>query len=97
MKQFDKNGDGELDEQEREAMRTAMAVRGGGRGGGPRMSREEMLKRFDKNGDGELDDEERAAMRESQGRRGGPGDRPQGGSGHQPANAASEKAPARSE
>lgn len=84
MKQFDKNGDGELDEQEREAMRAAMAARGG-RGGGPRLSREEMLKRFDKNGDGELDESERAAMRESQGGRGGRSERPQGGgAGRQP-------------
>jgi HlyD family secretion protein len=74
LKQFDKNGDGELDETEREAMRAAMAARfgqggPGGGGGGPRMSREEMLKQFDKNGDGELDDNERAAMRESLGSR----------------------------
>jgi Ca2+-binding EF-hand superfamily protein len=73
LKQFDKNGDGELDESEREAMRAAMAARFGGPGspggGGPRMSREEMLKQFDKNGDGELDDSERAAMREAMGSR----------------------------
>jgi hypothetical protein len=79
MKQFDKDGNGELDESEREAMRTAMAARFGGSGGQggareggsgerqgqPRLSREEMLKQFDKNGDGELDETERAAMRES--------------------------------
>jgi HlyD family secretion protein len=65
LKQFDKDGDGQLDESEREAMRAAMQSRFGQ--GGPRMSREEMLKRFDKDGDGELDDEERAAMREALG------------------------------
>ena len=76
VKQFDKNGDGELDETERDAMRQAMAARfgamgGPGRGGtnaanrGPRMNREEMMKRFDKNGDGELDEDERTAMRAS--------------------------------
>jgi HlyD family secretion protein len=61
LKQFDKDGDGELDESEREAMRSAM----GARMGQPRLSQEEMLKRFDKNGDGELDESERAAMREA--------------------------------
>lgn len=94
LKQFDKNGDGQLDDSEREAMRAAMAARFGGPGGtnaGPRLGREEMLKRFDKNGDGQLDDDERAAMREafggggpggprgSGGRGEGRGDRPQGG------------------
>jgi HlyD family secretion protein len=71
MKQYDKNGDGELDETERAAMREAMAARfgaqggpgGQGRQGGQRLSQEEMLKRFDKNSDGELDETERAAMR----------------------------------
>jgi hypothetical protein len=66
MKQFDKDGDGQLDESEREAMRTAMQARFG-RQGGSRFNREEMLKRFDKNSDGELDEDERAAMRESMG------------------------------
>ena len=70
LKQFDKDGDGELNESEREAMRTAMAARFGSQGGpgsGQRMNREEMLKRFDKNGDGELDESERTAMREALG------------------------------
>lgn len=70
LKQFDKNNDGQLDDEEREAMRTAMAARFGAMGGpggpgGPRFNREEMLKRFDKNGDGELDEDERTAMRET--------------------------------
>jgi HlyD family secretion protein len=68
LKQWDKDGDGQLDESEREAMRSAMAARFGGQGGqgqgGNRLNREEMLKRFDTNGDGELDETERAAMRE---------------------------------
>lgn len=70
MKQFDKNGDGELDETERTAMRETMAARFGAQGGqgrqggqGGGFNREEMMKRFDKNGDGELDESERAAMR----------------------------------
>jgi HlyD family secretion protein len=80
LAQFDKNGDGKLDDTEREAMRSSMAARfSGGPGGGgtnsrPRMMPEELLTRFDKNGDGKLDDEERAAMRSSfGGGRGGPG------------------------
>lgn len=81
MKQYDKNGDGQLDDTEREAMRTAMAARFGGMGGpggqgGPGgFNREEMMKRFDKNGDGQLDESERAAMRESLGGTGGGGQR----------------------
>ncbi len=71
LKQFDRNGDGQLDEAEREAMRTAMAARLAEGGFGPggtnaasgRLSREEMLRQFDKNGDGELDDDERAVLR----------------------------------
>jgi HlyD family secretion protein len=82
LKQFDKNGDGKLDDPEREAMRAAMAVRFGGEGGQgrPRMSSEEMLKRFDKNGDGRIDEEERAAMRASfgSGKRGPLGEGPPG-------------------
>jgi HlyD family secretion protein len=76
LKQYDKNGDGQLDETEREAMQTAMRERFGGRGGGrPRLSQQEMLKQYDKNGDGQLDETEReamqTAMRERFGGRGG--------------------------
>lgn len=74
VKQHDKNGDGELDETEREAMRAAMAAQFGAQGpggagpdGGTRPGREEMMKRFDKDGDGQLDESERAAMREALG------------------------------
>ncbi len=87
LKEFDKNGDGQLDDSERETMRTTMAARLGAEGRRP--NREEMLKRFDKNGDGQLDDEERAAMRASFGGQGGrdrgPGAREggQGGPGGQ--------------
>lgn len=75
LKRFDKNGDGQLDDEERNAMRESL---GGQRGaGGPGgFNREEMMKRFDKNGDGQLDEEERNAMRESFGGQrgaGGPG------------------------
>jgi hypothetical protein len=81
MKQYDKNSDGELDDTERETMRTAMAARfpQGGQGvqGGQRFNSEEMMKQFDKNGDGELDEAERNAMRASS----GGGDRQRGGKG----------------
>jgi hypothetical protein len=79
LKEFDKDGDGELNDTERESMRLAMQSRFGGQGA-PRGNREEMLKRFDKNGDGQLDEEERTAMREATGgdrQRGGGADRPQ--------------------
>lgn len=75
VKQFDKNGDGQLDETEGAAMREALSQRFGqaGRGGaggqrGQMPNREEMLKRFDKNGDGEIDEQEREAMRAEFGR-----------------------------
>jgi len=111
MKQYDKNGDGELDESEREAMRAAMAARFGSSGGPararegaqgerqgqPRFNREEMLKQYDKNGDGELDETERAAMRESfGGGRTNRADRPRG-DGESPRRGTSGDRPARSE
>ncbi len=80
MKEFDKDGDGQLDDTERAAMRETMGQRfgqggPGGAGGAPTAggrgsmpNREEMLKRFDKNGDGEIDDSEREAMRAEFGR-----------------------------
>ncbi|MCB9834346.1 MAG: EF-hand domain-containing protein, partial [Planctomycetes bacterium] len=86
MKRFDKNGDGQLDEAEREAMRKEFGGRRRGEGrpagddeeDGPapeerRGRRAEMMKRFDKNGDGKLDEAEREAMRKELGerRRGG--------------------------
>ncbi|HOX57076.1 MAG TPA: efflux RND transporter periplasmic adaptor subunit [Candidatus Paceibacterota bacterium] len=83
LRQFDKDGDGKLDDTEREAMRAAVAARLGGEPGGartntrPRLNREEALKQFDKNGDGKLDEDELAAMREGLGRgRGGQGKGP---------------------
>lgn len=91
LKQYDKDGDGELNEEEREAMRTAMQARFG-RSGGQRPNREEMLKRFDKNGDGELDEEERTAMRESFG--GGRGGSGRSGRREQRPDAGGEQGPA---
>jgi hypothetical protein len=49
-KQFDKNGDGKLDQEERNAATKAR--------------RDEMLKKYDKNGDGKLDPDEQKAMNE---------------------------------
>lgn len=80
LKKFDKDGDGKLSEEERQAMREEMQKRGG-----ERPSREEMLKKFDKDGDGELNEEERQAMREAMGGRkdapGGKGERGAKGEG----------------
>ncbi|MFO1500933.1 MAG: EF-hand domain-containing protein [Verrucomicrobiota bacterium] len=78
IKQFDKDGDGELSPDEQTAMRTAMQARfaRGGRPGAARPNREEMMKRFDKNADGKLDEDELAAMRASF-----PGGRDRGRSG----------------
>jgi hypothetical protein len=69
LERFDLNGDGQLDESERAALREEMA----NRPGAARM-REEILKRFDKNGDGQLDEAERAEFqkfREARMREGG--------------------------
>ena len=56
LEQYDKNGDGKLDETEREAMRKDRE--------GKRKEREaDLIKKYDKNGDGKLDDAEREAMR----------------------------------
>lgn len=54
LKKFDANGDGKLDDQERETMKNAMKAR-----------HAELLKKFDANGDGRLDESERAAAKES--------------------------------
>lgn len=80
MKRFDKNSDGKLDDEERKALREAMAERGGparkpGAPGG--FDREALLKKFDKDGDGKLSDAEReAARKERPGRPGAGGQRP---------------------
>jgi len=72
LKKFDKNGDGKLDDAEKNAAREQfMKMRGGkpgeGKPGagdqGPR--REAFMKKFDKNGDGKLDDTEKAAAKEA--------------------------------
>jgi hypothetical protein len=50
IKKYDKNGDGKLDQTEREAARKERQA--------------EWIKKYDKNGDGKLDDHERNAARE---------------------------------
>lgn len=56
LKKFDKNGDGKLDDSEKEAAKTAMKERREER-------HKKILARFDKNGDGKLDDAEKAAAK----------------------------------
>lgn len=73
LKQFDKNGDGQLDETERAEARQAVQKKhprlAGEKGSGgqerrdPEFRRGWMLGKFDQNGDGQLDKEEHAAAR----------------------------------
>jgi HlyD family secretion protein len=99
LKQFDKDGDGKLDDTERERMRTALMARFGAPGedrtnSRPRLSPEELVQRFDKNGNGKLDEDELAAAREASGRgRGGQGKGPGRRGGPGAAEAGSEEAP----
>jgi len=65
LKKFDKNGDGELNEEEKAAMKEAREKHRGKRGEGDRPNRKEMLKKFDTDGDGKLNEEERAALKEA--------------------------------
>ncbi|WP_425617100.1 hypothetical protein NA78x_000770 [Anatilimnocola sp. NA78] len=92
LKRFDKDGDGQLNEEEKAAAIAAMKERGGRPGGpgGPGAKRgpggpgggnfAELMKKFDKDGDGKLSDEEKAAAREAM-PKGGPGRRPGGAGG----------------
>lgn len=67
MKKFDKNGDGKLDETEREAAKKEMGEQRGKGGPGGDARRAEMMKKFDKNGDGKIDGAEREAARKALG------------------------------
>lgn len=74
IQRFDKDGDGQLSEEEKAEMQSFIEERrkkGGERGErrGKRPGRDEMLKEFDKDEDGKLDDEERKAMREEMAKR----------------------------
>jgi len=59
--EYDADGDGKLNDEERQAMRQAMRERW----------RKRALEEYDKNGDGELSEEERQAMRRDRGDRAG--------------------------
>ncbi len=66
LERFDKDGDGKLNEQERQAAMKARAEfmkRTGSVKRQGMLSRDELVKRFDKNRDGKIDDTERAAAR----------------------------------
>ena len=60
MKRFDKDGDGELNEEERQAIREEFGNR---RGRGDDQMRQLIMRRYDTNGDGELNEQEREAAR----------------------------------
>lgn len=64
LEKFDKNKNGVLDPEEREAAKKARETARPNRDAAARPNKEEMLKKFDKNGDGKLDEAERAAARE---------------------------------
>ena len=78
LQKFDKNGNGQLDPDEKEAAKEAMQKRweqGGGRGpgrqGGPDPERrQKLLEKFDTDGDGKLSETERAAAKEARTKRG---------------------------
>ncbi len=71
LKEFDKDGDGQLSDGEREAGMQAMRnrLRSTGQRTPPNATREDVLKRFDTNGDGQIDEAERTAAREAVQRR----------------------------
>ncbi len=70
MRQFDANGNGQLDPQELQAMRLGMAQM---QAGGSNLVMAQQLQRFDTNGNGQLDPSEQAAMQRAltQGMNGG--------------------------
>lgn len=57
LKEYDKDGDGKLSEDERKAMRADMQAKAAER-------RAEALKKYDTDGDGKLSEDERKAMRD---------------------------------
>jgi len=78
LQKFDKNGNGQLDPDEREAAKEAMQKRrdqGGGKGPGGQggqdpKRRKKLLEKFDTDGDGKLSETERAAAKEARAKRG---------------------------
>ena len=76
IKRFDRDGDGRLNEQERQLLRQEIQKRSS-QGNANRPSREELIKRYDKNGDGRLDAQELATLRrQTANTRDGAGNRP---------------------
>jgi hypothetical protein len=78
LKKFDKNGNGMLDPDEREAARAERAKTGrpGGKPGEGRPLNPELIKRFDKDGDGKLNDAEIAAAKAERQKNGPAGGKP---------------------
>jgi Ca2+-binding EF-hand superfamily protein len=78
LQKFDKNGNGQLDPDEREAAKEAMQKRreqGGGKGQAGQGARDperrqKLLEKFDTDGDGKLSESERAAAKEARAKRG---------------------------
>lgn len=77
LQKFDKNGNGQLDPDEREAAKEAMQKRreqGGGKGQAGQAARaperhRKLLEKFDTDGDGKLSETERAAAKEARAKR----------------------------
>ena len=77
LEKYDADGNGELSESERAALKADREQMQGdqksGKRGGPsgeRPSREEMIKKFDADGDGQLNEAERTAAREAMQKKG---------------------------
>lgn len=75
LRKFDKNGNGQLDSDEKEAAKAAMQKRReqrggkglGGQGGPDPERRQKLLAKFDTDGDGKLSEIERAAAKAARG------------------------------
>ena len=78
LQKFDKNGNGQLDPDEKQAAKEAVQERreqGGGKGQGRQGARDperrrKLLEKFDRDGDGKLNETERAAAKEARAKRG---------------------------
>jgi len=78
LQKFDKNGNGQLDPDEKQAAKETVQERreqGGGKGPGGQGARDperrrKLLEKFDRDGDGKLNETERAAAKEARAKRG---------------------------